>query len=157
MTTATPVTADRPRLALGLRSLGAGALLVEGAVHVQQYVQIFSTVSWIGPLFILNAIGCAVAAAGLMSRRTASLAAAAGVVISVAALLALAKSFHGGLLGWEESTLRPAIWIAMVSEAAAASALGGLLLAAAAPRAWLARVASPDRPPVAGPDPRLAR
>jgi hypothetical protein len=157
MNTETRVSANRSRLTLGLRSLGAAALIVEGAVHVQQYVQIVSTVSWIGPLFILNAVGCAVAAVGLMFRRTASPAAAVGVVISVVALAALAKSFHGGFLGWGESTLRPAIWIAMVSEAVAAGALGGLLLAAGAPRAWLARVASPDRRPVAGTDPGLAR
>jgi hypothetical protein len=37
-----------------------------------------------------------------MFRRTASLAGAAGMLISVAALVALAKSFHGGLLGWDE-------------------------------------------------------
>ena len=102
MTTEMRVTANRSALAPGLRSLGAAALLVEGAVHVQQYVQIFSSVSWIGPLFILNAIGCAVTTAGLMFRRTASLAGAAGMLISVAALVALAKSFHGGLLGWDE-------------------------------------------------------
>jgi hypothetical protein len=45
----------------------------------------------------------------------------------------------------------------MVSEAVAASALGGLLLAAGAPRGWLARVAARGRAPVAGPDPRPAR
>jgi hypothetical protein len=157
MTTGTRIAANRSRLALGLRALGAAALVVEGAVHVQQYVQLVSTVSWIGALFILDAIGCAVAAAGLMFRRTASLAAAVGAVISAAALLALAKSFHGGFLGWEESTLRPAIWIAIMSEAVAAVALGGLLLAAGAPRAWRARAASAGRPPVAGADPRLAR
>ena len=157
MTTETRMSADRSRLTVGLRSLGATAVLVEGAVHVQQYVHIFSTVSWIGPLFILNAAGCAVTAVGLIFRRTAPLAAAAGAVISVLALAALAMSFHGGILGWEESTVRPAIWIAIVSEAAAAGALGGLLLAAGAPRAWLPSVASPDRRAVAGTDPGLAR
>jgi hypothetical protein len=56
-----------PRLAAGLRALGAGALVAEGALHLQQYVVIFHTVRWIGPLFVLNAAGCAAAAIALLS------------------------------------------------------------------------------------------
>ena len=145
MTSGTRFGANAPRLVLGLRGLGAAGLLVEGAVHVQQYFQLFSGVTWIGPLFILNAVGCAVAAAGLAVRRTASLAAVLGLVISVAALAALEKSFHGGVLGWVESTMRPAIWVAIVSEAVATVALGGLLLLALAPRARFARRAPSGR------------
>ena len=44
--------------------------MAEGALHLQQYALIFHTVRWIGPLFVLNAAGCAAAAIALLSRRT---------------------------------------------------------------------------------------
>lgn len=156
MTPATRVAPNASRLGVGLRLLGAAALLVDGAVHVQQYVQIFNGVRWIGPLFVLNAVGCAVVASGLMVRRAARLAAAAGVIISVAALAALAKSFDGGILGWAESTLRPAIWITIVSEAVSAVALGALLVLMRVPRARCPTVGPPAGAPAAA-DPRPAR
>jgi hypothetical protein len=131
---ARPAPPRLPRLAAGLRALGAAALVAEGALHLQQYVAIFHTVQWIGPLFVLNAAGCAVAALALLFRRTVRLGALAGVAISVAALAGLAKSYDGGLFGWFEFGLRPPIEIAIAAEAVAALALASLLLLHARPR-----------------------
>jgi hypothetical protein len=144
------------RLAAALRLLGAGGLIAEGGVHVQQYAQIVHFVPRVGPLFVLNAVGCAVTAAGLSTRRTARLAAAVGVVISLASLAALAKSFDGGFLGWAEGTLRPAIWIAIVSETVSAVALGALLVSARSPDEGRTTATSPGRA-LGAADPGLAR
>ena len=123
-----------PRLAAGLRAVGTAALVAEGALHLQQYVAIFHTVRWIGPLFVLNAAGCGAAAIALLFRRTVRLGALGGVAISVAALAGLAKSYDGGLFGWYEFGLRPPIEIAIAAEAVAALALGSLLLLHVRPR-----------------------
>jgi hypothetical protein len=108
--------------------------VAEGAVHLQQYVVTFHTVRWIGPLFVLNAAGCAAAAIALLFRRTVRLGALAGVAISVASLAGLAKSYDGGLFGWFEFGLRPPIEIAIAAEAVAALALASLLVLHARPR-----------------------
>ena len=49
-----------------MRRLGVIAILVTGAVHLQQYLGDYQDVPTIGPLFLLNAIGAAVVAVGLL-------------------------------------------------------------------------------------------
>ncbi len=115
-------------LSIALHALGAAFLGVEGAVHLQQLVQIFHAVAWIGPLFAVNAAACVVTIAALVPRRTRAFASVAGIVISAGALIALGLSYTTGLFGWMEIGLRTPIEIAIASEAGAIVALAGALI-----------------------------
>ena len=127
------------------RRLGALTLLIVGGVHLQQYLAGYSDVPTIGTLFLLNAIGAAVVAVGLMapferlvSDRRADLAAALlsalGAMIAIGALIALFISESQPLFGFMEDGYSTAIMIAIASEAittillaaVAAANLGGL-------------------------------
>lgn len=135
-----------------MRRLGALTLLIVGGVHLQQYLAGYSDVPTIGALFLLNAIGAAVVAVGLMapnerlmSDRRADLAAAVlsavGVMIAVGALIALFISESQPLFGFMEDGYSTPIVIAIASEA-----LTAILLAPVA-AANLRRAASGDRAP----------
>jgi hypothetical protein len=135
-----------------MRRMGALTLLVVGGVHLQQYVTGYSDVPTIGTLFILNAIGAAAVAAGLLapverllSGRGASLAAgvlsAAGVTIAVGALVALFISEGQPLFGFMEDGYSTPIVIAIAAEA-----LTTILLVPVT-AVNLRRRAAGDRPP----------
>jgi len=110
---------------------GALALAAEAAIHLQQFTAVFHAVRWIGPLFVVNAVACLAAAAGLAHRHTRPLAAFAGIVISAVALGGLVLSYGPGLLGWQEGGWRTAVGLAVISEVAATLTLaGGLALGA---------------------------
>src|SRR5579862_8238694 len=49
-----------------LRTVGALAVLVVGAVHLEQYLTGYSSVAVIGPLFLLNFSGATVIGLGLL-------------------------------------------------------------------------------------------
>jgi hypothetical protein len=100
-------------------ALGALLLVGEAAVHVQQFVSLFSDVRWIGPLFLANAAAVLVTIAGLTLPRTRRLAALAGIVISAVALGSLIISYGTGLFGWQEAGFRTPIALAMIFEAGA--------------------------------------
>jgi hypothetical protein len=132
--------------------LGALALLVVGGVHLQQYLTGYSVVPTIGPLFLLNAIGAAAVAAGLLapldrmqSDRRAHLAAgtlaSAGAMIAVGALVALFVSESQPLFGFMENGYSTPIMIAIAAEAITTI----LLVPVAA--ANLRQALSGDRPP----------
>ena len=125
-------TAGRPaahgRAVAFLYALGAGCLAAEGAVHLQQLIEIFRSVAWIGPLFALNAAGCAITVAALVPRRTRAVASVAGIIISAGALIGLALSYTVGLFGWTEVGLRPPVEVAIASELGAIVALAGALM-----------------------------
>src|SRR4051812_24771242 len=110
---------------------GAAMLGGEAVVHVQQYAQVLHAVSWIGPLFILNALACAVVVAGLAGRRTRELAALAGIMVSVVALGSLVVSYGQGLLGWQEGGFRTPVALAVVFEVLAVALLATGLAAQA--------------------------
>ncbi len=120
------------------RATGAIALLVVGAVHLEQYtVAHFSVIPTIGPLFLVNFI--AATSLGLVLlipiRRSArrgrllfdSLAALAGVGVAAGALAALLISEHRSLFGFMEHGYRLEIVIAIASEAVAIASLGVFL------------------------------
>jgi hypothetical protein len=110
---------------------GALTLAAEAAIHLQQFTAEFHAVRWIGPLFVVNAVACLAAAAGLAHRHTRPLAAFAGIVISAMALGGLVLSYGPGLLGWQEGGWRTAVELAVISEVAATLTLaGGLALGA---------------------------
>ena len=118
-----------------LYGLGALALAGEAAVHVQQYASGLHEVRWIGPLFLANAVALVVVIGALAYNRTRELAALAGIVISVLALVSLVISYGNGLFGYHEGGFRTAIALAIIAEGAAVI----LLSAALATRAALRR------------------
>ncbi len=114
-----------------MRRLGAAAIVVVGAVHLQQYLGAYREVPTIGTLFLLNAIGAGVVAVGLLipfERRLGSgrgelvvgLLALAGTAIAVGSLIGLYIAETSTLFGFSEGTLEAPMWIAIVSEIAAA-------------------------------------
>src|SRR4051812_19386117 len=93
------------RRGTALRVLGALALLVVGAVHLEQYFGVhFGVVPVIGPLFLLNFAGAVVIALGLLLplRRLDVLLALGGVGLAVASIVFLEISEHRPLFGFED-------------------------------------------------------
>lgn len=121
-----------------LRVLGALAVLVTGAVHLEQYFAMhFDNVRIIGPLFALNFAGGTLMGLGLLTpflRRMHPLMALAGIGLAGSSFVFLFISEHQTLFGFHEHGYRPAILIALVAEAAAVLLLGGYLVARLARR-----------------------
>jgi hypothetical protein len=123
-----------------MRRVGVLAILVTGAVHLQQYLGDYHEVPTIGPLFLLNAIGSGVVAVGLLvplqrwlgERRgdvAVGLIALSGVAIGLGSLVGLYIAETSTLFGFSEGTLETVMWIAIVAEAAAVALLGPVALA----------------------------
>lgn len=115
--------------AAALRIGGALAVLVVGAVHLQQYGAGYSTVPVIGPLFAANFAGAAVLGLGLLiplerllprrSARLVHLLLAVGAIgLAAGSLAGLWLSEHGGLFGFSEHGYREAIVISIAAELA---------------------------------------
>lgn len=122
-------TAVGAAVVLTAYALGAVLLAGEAAVHIQQYVSLFHDVRWIGPLFLVNAVACVAAIAGIAYPRTREVAALAGVVISVVALVSLVVSYGNGLFGWQEGGFRTPIALAVIAEVGAVILLSMALAA----------------------------
>jgi uncharacterized integral membrane protein len=133
-----------------MQRLGALALLVVGGVHLQQFLAGYSAVPTIGVLFVLNAIGAAVVAAGLLApiermltapraRLATGVLAAVGTLIAVGALVFLFISESQPLFGFMEDGYSTPIVIAIAAEA-----ITTILLAPIA-AAHLRRTTSRDR------------
>jgi hypothetical protein len=150
-----------PRTRLVLRGLGALLLLFVGADHYYEYsVDDYSVLPTIGTLFLLNFISATVIGLILLAplnrilhrfgRVALQLAALSGFGIAATSLIALLVSEHTKLFGFMESNYRPAIIVAIASEAAAAVIL--LLVFVAnwgpeqPPRRTGARFADPSQP-----------
>jgi hypothetical protein len=112
-----------------IRWLGAVAVLVVGGVHLQQYLGDYHAIPTIGPLFLLNAIGAAFVAVGLVlpierwfdGRRgeiAVGLLSLGGVTIGLGALIGLYIAETSTLFGFSEGTFETVMWVAVVSEAA---------------------------------------
>lgn len=123
-----------------MRRVGVLAILVTGAVHLQQYVGDYQDVPTIGPLFLLNAIGSGAVAVGLLiplqrwlgERRgdvAVGLLALGGVAIGLGSLISLYIAETSTLFGFSEGTLETVMWIAIVAEAAAVALLGPVAVA----------------------------
>ena len=120
-----------PRTWLAVRILGALLLLFVGADHYYEYsVDDYSVVPTIGTLFLLNFVSATAIGVILLAplerilhrfgRVTLQLAALSGFGIAATSLVALLVSEHTKLFGFMESNYRPAIIVAIVSEASAA-------------------------------------
>jgi hypothetical protein len=128
-----------PRGRAALRVLGALLLLFVGLDHYYEYSsQSYSVIPTIGTLFLLNFISASVVGLlllvplerltpryGLLAVRAAAVG---GFAIAASSLLALLVSEQTKLFGFMESNYRPAILVAIVSEAAAALVLALLAI-----------------------------
>jgi hypothetical protein len=125
---------------LTARVLGALSLLAVGAVHLQQYDDLYSAIPTIGTLFVVNFVGAAVLGIGLLvpferlSRRCGALVVAGlavgGIALAVVSYVFLLIAERRPLFGFMEPGYNPeAIRAAQVSEIATVALLG-LYLAA---------------------------
>jgi hypothetical protein len=112
-----------------LRTLGAIAVLVVGAVHLQQYfVDHFDVVPIIGPLFLLNFVGATVIGLGLLVpaarlRLVHLLLALGGIGLAATSFVLLFVSEHQPLFGFQDYGYRAGIVVALAAEAVAVVAL----------------------------------
>jgi len=129
------------RISAILRTLGAVAVLVVGAVHLEQYfAEHFDVVPIIGPLFVLNFAGATVIGLGLLvpaarMRVLHLLLALGGVALSATAFVFLFVSEHQPLFGFQDYGYRTEIVVALAAEAAAVVTLGAYLAMRVARRA----------------------
>jgi hypothetical protein len=125
---------------LGFRVLGALATLAVGALHLQQYLTLYSEVPTIGTLFVLNFGGATVLGAALLTpiervagrlgRATPALAAIAAIGLATTSFAFLLISEHTPLFGFKEPGYDPAgIAAARISEIATVVLLGAFLVA----------------------------
>ena len=135
--------AEEPHLPspwLAARLLGALSLLSVGAVHLQQYDYLYSTIPTIGRLFLLNFIGATAIGLGLLApveRLLGRLGAPALALLTLGAIGLAASAFvflliaeHTPLFGFMEPDYDPpAILAARVSEAITVVTLAGYLAA----------------------------
>jgi hypothetical protein len=135
------MAAHSPRTVwLAARILGALALLAVGAVHLQQYVLLYSVIPTIGTLFVLTFVGATVLAAALLApierwggpwaAAWLGLAGAAGVALAVVTFVLLEISERRPLFGFREPGYDPAaITTSQAAEVATAVLLGAYLVA----------------------------
>ena len=126
---------------LGVRALGALAVLAVGVIHLQQYFELYSAIPTIGTLFVLNFAGATAIGLGLLGpvehllgRRLGAtvvgLLALAGIGLAATAFVFLAISEHTPLFGFMEPGYDPtAILASRLAEGAAVLLLGGFLVA----------------------------
>jgi hypothetical protein len=124
-----------------LRTLGAVAVLVVGAVHLEQYfAEHFNVVPVIGPLFALNFAGATVIGLGLLVpaarlRLVHLLLALGGIGLAATSFVFLFVSEHQPLLGFQDYGYRTEIVVALAAEAVAVILLTAYLAVRARRRA----------------------
>jgi hypothetical protein len=130
---------DSSRTRVAVRLLAALLVLFVGADHYYEYaVDHYQVVPTIGTLFLLNFLSATVVGLALLLplERLSSrfggaltrLAAVSGFGIAVTSLIALLVSEQTPLFGFMEFNYRPAILVALSSEAAAAAASTALFV-----------------------------
>jgi hypothetical protein len=124
---------------LAARVLGALALLTTGALHLQQYLVLYSAVPVIGTLFLLNFAGASAIGLALLAplQRLARLRdglllvplVAAGIALAAVAFAFLLVSEHMPLFGFQEPGYDPpAILAVQVAEMTTVLLLGAFLI-----------------------------
>jgi hypothetical protein len=130
----------RLTLPLAARVLGALSLLSVGAVHLQQYFDLYSDIPTIGTLFVLNFVGATIIGLGLLApverllgrfgNAAVALLALAGIAQAATAFVFLYISERTPLFGFQEPGYDPtAILTSRVSELATVVFLGTFLAA----------------------------
>jgi hypothetical protein len=128
------------------RVLGAVSLLAVGAIHLQQYFELYSEIPTIGTLFVLNFVGATVVGLGLLApiehllgrrgRATLALLAVAGIGQAATAFVFLLISERTPLFGFQEPGYDPAAILASrIAEVATVVLLGTFLAAGLVGRA----------------------
>jgi hypothetical protein len=135
----TPLRRRAKHAALAARFAGALALLAVGAVHLQQYEFLYSTIPTIGTLFLLNFAGATAIGLGLLAPVERLLGRAGGLFVG---LLALGGAVQAGtafvflvisertpLFGFMEPGYDPpALMTARVAELVTVGLLGSFLV-----------------------------
>lgn len=107
-----------------LRLLGAVALLLSGAVHLQQYLGAgYRNIPTIGTLFLLNAIAAGIVGLAILLRANGLLV-LSGIGIGVGAFVSLIISLSTPLFGFMETQTNLPVTLALASEAATILLLG---------------------------------
>jgi hypothetical protein len=125
---------------LAARVLGALSLLAVGAVHLQQYFELYSGIPTIGTLFVLNFVGATIVGVGLLApverllgrlgAATLALLTLAGIGQAATAFVFLWISERTPLFGFMEPGYDPsAILAARIAEVATIVFLGAFLVA----------------------------
>jgi hypothetical protein len=125
---------------LAARALGAVSLLAVGAVHLQQYFELYSEIPTIGTLFVLNFIGATIVGLGLLApverlpgrlgRVALALLTVAGIAQAATAFVFLFISERTPLFGFMEPGYDPeAILTARIAEGATVVLLGAFAVA----------------------------
>jgi hypothetical protein len=133
MNTQQPIARPRPRWSwLVARDLGAMAVLVTGAVHLDQYFGPYRAIPTIGMLFIVNfvaamVIGVALLApiehlAGRWAGAAIALVTAAGIALTAGSFVMLLISERTPVFGFQEPGYDPAA-IALSKQAGVAAVL----------------------------------
>lgn len=136
-------------LAWALRVLGALSLLAVGAVHLQQYLVLYSAIPTIGTLFVLNFVGATAVGLGLLAPlgrlrgrlggMAPTLLSVAGIGLAATAFVFLFISEGTPLFGFMEPGYDPAAILASrVAEVVTVLSLSGFLAARAEARASVA-------------------
>ncbi|HEU0041801.1 MAG TPA: hypothetical protein VFQ15_05565 [Jiangellaceae bacterium] len=131
------------RLQQVTRRLGAGALLVVGGVHLDQYLGGYSEIDTIGALFMLNVVSATVLAIGLLvplerlvhrwGSAIVALCALGGVAVAGSSFAMLMIAERRPLFGFMEPGFDPgAIALSRISEVMTVVLLGTFLLGRAA-------------------------
>jgi hypothetical protein len=124
---------------LTARALGALSLLAVGAVHLQQYEDLYSTIPTIGQLFVVNFVAATAIGVGLLlpielvwRRRGAwivAVLALAGIALAAGSYVFLLVAERRPLFGFMEPGYNPAaIRASQVSEIATVALLGVYLV-----------------------------
>lgn len=123
----------RDRAPVLLRTVGAIAVLVVGAVHLQQYfAEQIDSVPIIGTLFLLNFAGATVLGLGMLIpaarlRLLHLLFALGGIGLAATSFVFLFVSEHQPLFGFQDHGYRAGIVVALAAEAVAVVALTAYL------------------------------
>jgi hypothetical protein len=123
-----------------LRTLGALSVLAVGAVHLQQYFSLYSSIPTIGTLFVLNFVGATVIGLGLLAPVERlydrppgvlpALLALGGIGLAATSFVFLLISERTPLFGFMEPGYDPtAILASRVAETLAVLGLAGFLVA----------------------------
>lgn len=105
-----------------LAIVGAALLVWSGVIHIKLWDDGYRGISVIGPLFLIQGVGCVVVAVVLaVFRRLVLLA--AGAVALVATAVGLLLSVYAGLFGYQESLAVPYAKSSLVVEFTGAAVL----------------------------------
>ena len=122
-------TGNRTVAVVVLRVVGALLLAAAGAIHLYLWSTGYDSIDWIGPLFLVNAVGGFVLALAVLTapRRLLFWPAGAGALLQAGTLGGLILSSTVGLFGFVESSAASYYWDSVIVES-----VGFVVLAALA-------------------------